>query len=163
MFEYRVAASSKDVAELLGAGVRVSHYSYVEDVASATLLVRAGSYGREGNGGVYVLRWRDKNIGVEFTFEPRQDGAGSRNVFTLFSVGTTNLALLKARVPPIALPADEVREATRVACEAAVVYESHLSRSTVDVRVSDPDGGGRELSVTDFNYPEIAATERSPR
>lgn len=155
MFEFRAGGSRESVSRLFGQGLRLYSKAYVEDPETGTLLTRSGGLGRGVIGGTYVLRWRGRPLGLEYEVFRRMNEPGWRYVFYLSQLGTSEFALMNARVAKVALEPAEACAAMRAAAEACVVLETHLNLYGSDPRVSDPGGCGCLLSTADFGYGQI--------
>lgn len=163
MFEYRKGRTAGEVASLFGDGVTLADRTYVEDPETGSLLVPAGGNGPEHPGGSYVLRWHGTAIGVEYRITRRDDEHGVHVLFTLSDLGSSDGALLRAKVPHVELTPEDATRALHVAAEACVVYESYRADHGPGARVTDPLDATRELSPVDFGYDEITRAPRGVR
>lgn len=155
MFEFHDDTSAQAVAALFGGGVELNEGLYVENTATGDLLASAGLLGRGGNGGIYLLRWNGRTLGLHSRMASGKDETGSYAVFTLEELGASILARMHTKVQLVQLEQDDAEAALRVAAEACVVLEATLATYGPHVRVNDPDGSGRELSPADYGYPNL--------
>ncbi len=89
---------------------------------------------------------------------PRLKGDGLV-VFTLEQLGTSIYTRMRTRADEVHLEPDEAEAALRVAAEACLVLEASLEWPHRLVRVSHPDGSGRELSPADYGYPDVMSRD----
>ncbi|WP_380167851.1 hypothetical protein [Jannaschia sp. R86511] len=185
MFEFHDELSAQDVAAFFGPGVELVEGLYVEDIATGEVLAAAGGLGRDQSGQQYLLRWNGRTLPLHARTVRREtselDGLewrparkpahvgdpavdrwgvprltnGGLVVFTIEELGTSVYTILRTKAQPVHLQPDEVEAALRVATEACLVLESSLEWPNRLVRVSDPCGGGRELSPADYGYPSV--------
>lgn len=185
MFEFNDDLSAQEVAAFFGPGVELIEGLFVENTATGDLLASAGGLGRGGDGQKYLLRWDGRilplharrvrretdlldgfewwpaakpahigNPAVDRWRVPRLKGDGLV-VFTLEQLGTSIEARMRTKAPEVRLEPDEAAAALRVAAEACLVLEATLMWPHRLVRVSHPDGSGRELSPADYGYPDV--------
>ena len=163
MFEYRYDLTRAELSDLFG--VPVIDRGYVIDPGAGQVLTSCGGVGRDHVGSAYVLRWRERVVGLHCYVERPDDEHGRHPLLVPRDVGHSTWATGLAGVPRVDLTAEDETAALRIASEACLVLEASRGTWGPGLRVVDPFDGDGELAPEDYGYdlrPDRLAAYTSP-